>query len=739
MKRWLILCLAVGLLRGVPLAAQTRPADSLRTLLRAQLRTDTLRVRRLQALSGELVMINLPQSTAVLEQALALSQRLADYRGEGQVLIRLGTLCRLQSNFAQARRYTQQALALFRRRANRAGLGVAYLQLSFIEMVQENPALALRAALQGLVFAGQAGDKLTQTRLCLVLGNTYIQLGNYQDALTTIQTTLRGAQVQGDEHTVAAALSLLGNTHQCLKNWPTALGFYGRAVQLNRRLGDLRSVTIDETSLAQLFVEKGDYRQGLRHGLLARASARDSKDAYTLPPAEVALARAYLLAGQPDSAIALAKHGFALNLPTRTGTKETLRNASGVLAQAYAQRGQFADAYRYQSLWVAYKDSLSGEETQKKTSALFYNYELDKKQSQIALLTQTRQLQRQQMQGLLAGLFGVLLLAALLGRNIYLKQLANRTLNVKNAQIAHQRDRLDHTLTKLKAAQSQLVQSEKMVALAALTSGVAHEIQNPLNFVNNFSEVSLELVAELEDEQHQPAHDPALAIELLGSLKQNLRKIHLHGTRVGDIVKGMLEHAHADTGQRQLVDLNAMARDYLRLAYHSFQDKHPDLVVARAFALDPHLGALRMVPQEMGRVLLNLFANAFYAVCQKASVLGPAYGPAVQVSTRRQNGHAELRVRDNGTGIPVAVLGKIFDPFFTTKPPGEGTGLGLWLSYDIITKGYGGTLTAHTKEGEYTEFVVTLPYAGVSIDEADEPIEQKKVAQNRGLAPLSTD
>ena len=738
MRRWLILMLLLG---GepfyAPLLAQTRAADSLRALLRTQTQPDTVRVRRLQALSGELIMKDLPQAIVVLEQGLQLSRRLADPRGEGQALIRLGTLYRLHADYVQARHRTQQALALFTRRKDRVGLGKSYLQLSFIEMVQENPTAALRAALQGLPFAEQAHDRVTQTRLQLTVGNTYMLLGNYPDALTTLQATLRGTQAQNDEPTMAAALSLLGNTYQKLGKWSTALGCYQRAVRLNRRLGDLRSVTIDETSQAQLYADKGDYPQALRHGQLARASARDSHDAYSLPPAEVALARAYLFMRQPDSAIALARHGLALSQATRSN--EGLRNANDVLAQAYAQRGQWEQAYHYHRQWAAYLDSLTGLETRKKTSALFYNYELAKKQAQITLLTQARQLQRQQLYGLLAGLLGTVLLLGLLGRNIYLKQLANRTLNVKNAQIAHQRDRLDHTLIKLKAAQSQLVQSEKMVALAALTSGVAHEIQNPLNFVNNFSEVSLELVAELEDEQHQPAHDPALATELLGSLKQNLRKIHLHGTRVGDIVKGMLEHAHADTGQRQPVDLNAMARDYLRLAYHSFQDKHPDLAVARAFALDPHLGPLRMVPQEMGRVLLNLFANAFYAVCQKASLLGPAYGPAVQVSTRRQNGHAELRVRDNGMGIPAAVLGKIFDPFFTTKPPGEGTGLGLWLSYDIITKGYGGTLTVHTKEGEYAEFVVTLPYTGGAMDGADEPIEQNKVAQNQGLAPLSTD
>ena len=722
MKRWLVLVLCIGWGPSfAPLLAQTRAVDSLRGLLGAETRLDTVRVRRLQALSNELIMKDLPRAIATLEQGLQLSRRLADPRGEGQALIRLGTLYRLHADYVQARHRTQQALELFTRRKDSAGLGRAYLQMSFIEMVQENTAAALRAALQGLPYAEQAHDLMTQTRLQLTIGNTYMLLGNYPDALTSLQTTLRNTQAQGDKPAMAVTLSLLGNTYQRLKNWPTALSFYRRAVQLNRRLGDLRSVTIDETSQAQLYVDKGNYPLALRHGLLARASARDSHDTYSLPPAEVALARAYLLAGQPDSAIALAKHGFVLNLPTRTGTKETLRNASDVLAQAYARRGQFADAYRYQSLWVAYKDSLSGEETQKKTSALFYNYKLDKKQSQIALLTQSRQLQRQQMRGLLAGLFGVLLLAGLLARNIYLKQRANRILNAKSAQIAHQRDRLDHTLTKLKAAQSQLVQSEKMVALAALTSGVAHEIQNPVNFINNFSEVSLELVTELEEEEHQPAHDAVLATELLHDLKRNLHKIHQNGARVGEIVRGMLEHARSDTGQRQLIDLNAMVQDYLRLAYHSFQVKHSDIAVARSLSLDTHLGKLQLVPQEMGRVLLNLFANAFYAVCQKATTLGPGYAPAILVSTHRQSGYVELRVRDNGTGIPTAVVDKIFNPFFTTKSPGEGTGLGLWLSYDIITKGYGGTLTVQTQEGEYTELKVTLPYASPATDEEYHP------------------
>jgi signal transduction histidine kinase len=711
MKHWLVLALfATGVFFPASSWAQTRTADSLRALLRAQTRPDTVRVRRLQALSGELIMKDLPQAIAVLEQALALSRRLPDPRGEGQCLIRLGTLYRLHNEFVRARQRTQQAMKLFAQRKDTAGLGVSYLQLSYIEMVQENPAAGLRAALEGLSYAEHAHDRRTQTRLQLALGNTYMQLSNYPDALTTLQATLRNAQAQHDEHMVAAALSLLGNTYKKMKKWPIALGYYRRAVQLNRRLGDWRSVTIDETSQAELYADKGDYPQALRHGLMARSSARDSKDAYTLPPAEVALARAYLFAEQPDSAIALARHGFALSQAARSN--ETLRNASDVLAQAYAQKGQWEPAYCYHRQWSTYQDSLVGLETQKKTSALFYNYALEKKQDQIALLTQARQLQRQQLYGLLAGLVGTVLVTALLGRNIYLKQQANRALNKKNDHIARQRDSLNRALFELKATQTQLVQSEKMVALAALTAGVAHEIQNPLNFVNNFSEVSLELVTELEEGEQKPVRDPVLESLLLGDLKQNLRKIHHHGCRAGDIVKGMLEHAHTDTGHRQPVDLNALVRDYLRLAYLSLQAKHRNLSVTRTVELGPGLEPLHLVPQEIGRVLLNLFTNAFYAVQQKLEThADPSFTPEVQVTTRRVGTNAELRVRDNGTGIPAAVLKKIFDPFFTTKPPGDGTGLGLWLCYDIVTKGYGGSIAVQSAEAEYTEFVVTLPLA----------------------------
>ncbi|MGI4740942.1 MAG: tetratricopeptide repeat-containing sensor histidine kinase [Janthinobacterium lividum] len=711
MKCWVFSLLAAGLLHSRPLAAQTRAADSLRTLLKAASRPDTTRVRRLRMLARELMASDLPQTIKLLEEALTLCRQIPDPAHEGYVLIPLATTARLRNDNALARRYTQQAKVLFTQRNDWNGLGKTYLQLSIINSVQGDYTSAIRAALQGIPFSEKAHDLETQIQLQATLGGIYAELGNYTEALPVLRATLKNARAFGDNYVEASTLNQLGKSYRTLENWPLALNYFQQSARLNRKLHDMKSATTDEINISELYAQQGNNAQALQHGLAARSLARANQDSYNLPGAELALAKVYLATQQLDSSIWLAQHGFSLSETPGGRNRENLSNASNILAQAYAQRRDFAQAYQYQKLWVNYRDSLSGEEIQRKTATLLYHYELDKKQSRIAVLGKEKQLQHQQLIGLLIGLSSTILVVGLLWRNVYLKQRTNRVLNAKSAEIAAQRDDLNRTLLELKATQSQLVQSEKMVALAALTAGVAHEIQNPLNFVNNFAEVSVELVAELEEEEQRPVRDPALEAALLVDLKQNLRKIHQHGARAGDIVKGMLEHARADAGQRQPIDLNAVAQDYLRLAYHDLQTKHRTLAVARPLDLDRSVGLLELVPQEIGRVLLNLFTNAFYAVHQKATQLGPAYAPEVRVSTRRQGGQVELRIRDNGTGIPAAVVEKIYNPFFTTKPAGEGTGLGLWFSYDIITKGYGGTLTVSSQEGEYTEFVVTLPLA----------------------------
>ncbi|MBF9239558.1 histidine kinase [Hymenobacter sp. BT683] len=275
-------------------------------------------------------------------------------------------------------------------------------------------------------------------------------------------------------------------------------------------------------------------------------------------------------------------------------------------------------------------------------------------------------------------------------------------------------DTLAQSLEHLQNTQAQLVQQEKLASLGALTAGIAHEIQNPLNFVDNFSEVSVELVAELRDVlEHETVSEQGKQAlgHLLDDLVQSQQKVNEHADRAGRIVKNMLQHSRTSTGERQPTDLNRLADEYLRLAYHGWRakDKSFNATLTTDFSL--RLGLVPLVVEDMGRVLLNLYNNAFYGVSKRAQELpaGASYTPTVSVSSQRSAQGVYLRVRDNGIGIPPNIIDSIFHPFFTTKPPGEGTGLGLSLSHEIVTQGHGGSLTVKSVPGDFTEFTIRLP------------------------------
>jgi signal transduction histidine kinase len=277
-------------------------------------------------------------------------------------------------------------------------------------------------------------------------------------------------------------------------------------------------------------------------------------------------------------------------------------------------------------------------------------------------------------------------------------------------QLESAKNQIEKTFTELKAAQAQLIQAEKMASLGELTAGIAHEIQNPLNFVNNFSEISNELVEELKGERikDKGERDEELEGELLNDISQNLEKINHHGKRAADIVKGMLQHSRTSSGVKEPTDINALADEYLRLAYHGLRAKDKSFNAKMDANFDETIGKINVIPQDIGRVILNLITNAFYVVDEKKKRLKDGYEPIVSVSTKRIDNQIFISVKDNGNGIPKHILDKIFQPFFTTKPTGQGTGLGLSLSYDIV-KAHGGELKVETKEGVGSEFIIQIP------------------------------
>ena len=407
------------------------------------------------------------------------------------------------------------------------------------------------------------------------------------------------------------------------------------------------------------------------------------------------LSNFYYQTGQLDSAIYFAKK--VMNVTINKRSSIVLRSQATLLADIYRKKGIKDSMIVYMQLALDTKDTMAGQEKINLIS-LLYNEQLHQQE------LESRQLQyekQSQIFFLLITLVALLLIAIVLFRHDRQKQKANAV--------------LEKTLSTLKSTQNQLIQKEKLASLGELTAGIAHEIQNPLNFVNNFSELSVDLANELEDEIKKPELDKELIEDLTKDIKSNQEKINHHGKRASSIVKGMLEHSRTSTGERALTDINALADEYLRLSYHGMRAKDKSFNADYKTDFDENLSKIEVIPQDIGRVLLNLINNAFYAV-QERNLRGfqnleglNTYTPSVIVSTQRADNQIILSVKDNGNGMPENIKAKIFQPFFTTKPTGQGTGLGLSLAYDIVTKGHGGTLEVETTEGVGSEFIIHLP------------------------------
>ena len=378
-------------------------------------------------------------------------------------------------------------------------------------------------------------------------------------------------------------------------------------------------------------------------------------------------------------------------------------DAYKALSYSYELNNKPDSALKYYKLAIQCLDSTSNSKIENLTKAQSLAFE---DQLKLKALEKEKEDTQNKIRTitLLAGLVIMFLVGFLLYRNNIQQKKVNKLLQ-------EQKEETESTLTALKQTQNQLVQKEKLASLGELTAGIAHEIQNPLNFVNNFSELSLDLVKELREEKQKTKdkRDEALEDEILSVLTENQEKINHHGKRASSIVKGMLEHSRASTGEREMTDINKLADEYLRLSYHGLRAKDKNFNSDYKTDFDETIPELNVVPQDIGRVILNLINNAFYAVNERAKQNADNnYAPLVTVSTKRIADKIEIIVKDNGNGIPDKIKEKIFQPFFTTKPTGEGTGLGLSLAYDIITKGHSGELKVESEEGEGSTFTVIL-------------------------------
>ena len=642
--------------------------DSLEALLAAAA-PDTTRVLLLAQLAYEHTQTDPLATIAYGKQALQLAQQLRFRRGEALALIRLGSGFREAGNYPAALQVGLQGLRLAEALHNPELTARAFNALGYLYWEQGNSRPALAYFLRAKAVAEKSHNLTLLTRVMGNIGNVYTQLNRLDSARTYSQA--------------------------------------GYALDLARH--DLTSEVGDAATLGNIYA-------GLGRPQLAQHYYRSSIRRATGQHITFALCRAYL--GQ--ARLAQRLHGPRTDSALYFGRKalaagqqghypKGVLEASQFLAAAHAARRDSAAAFRYLTLASNTRDTLFSQTRMAQMQALDVNERL--RQQELAD-QQAKTAEERRYHWLLAALASTVPVLLLLWRTNRLRQRANQQLNAHNAQIATQRDELSTALAQLTATQAQLVQSEKMAFLGELTAGIAHELQNPLNFVKNFAEVSTDLVDDISEDRDDTTRDTALEREILAGLKQNLQKISQHGQRASSIIKDMLEHSRTGTSQRVPTNLNELTEEYLRLAYQSQQtrDKSPAITLTTIY--DPALPLVAVAPQNMGRVLLNLFTNAFYAVQQRQKAGAATYIPEVRVSTHLlANGHVEIRVHDNGTGIPDAVKDKVFQPFFTTKPASKGTGLGLSLSYDIVTQGHGGTLTVVSQEGSFTEFIISLPSA----------------------------
>lgn len=526
------------------------------------------------------------------------------------------------------------------------------------------------------------------------------RIKDYDKQLFHLKEAIRIAEEIEIKNRIMVATNDLGALYLKLNKPDSALLFAIKAEKIGKELNNKIYYCYILVDLGYIYMKKGNKDLALSYYHSGIERANEQRFLSALTRGYLRLCDYYLGEGKKDSSLYYAKL-FEQTLKSQ-GRVDREDQDIGVayekIYQSYLLQGQQDSIQKYAGLAIAAKDSISNYRLQ--NMAAFQQVLLEDQ-----LRLQNIEREKNEFQNkiriyiLSAGLVVILLIAFLLYRN-------NRQKHTANLVLKEQKNKVEITLQELKSTQSQLIQSEKMASLGELTAGIAHEIQNPLNFVNNFSEVSNELISELVEEVDKGNTDEVKLIAK--DVQQNLEKIHHHGKRADVIVKGMLQHSSSGSGKKEPTDISALADEYLRLAYHGLRAKDNSFSASFHFEPDESLPKVNVVPQEIGRVIFNLITNAFYTVNEKSKQSISGYVPTVDVSTKKVMDKVEVKVKDNGNGIPQKVLDKIFQPFFTTKPTGQGTGLGLSLSYDIV-KAHGGDLRVETKEGEGSTFIIKMP------------------------------
>jgi signal transduction histidine kinase len=649
--------LFILLLIAGKLSAQLNIVDSIKTLI-AKSKADTTKVRLLQELAETYrISPDLKRLDSALHygnQSLKLARIINDKPGEIRSLMVLGRSIRNETSPIKAIEFFQQGLRLSEEIKDTVGIILGLNGHALIHYYKKDFREELSYYWKVESIARKIKNQIELRKAFVNIGNTLLRLNQPDSAEYYILQALKLGAHDADPLPIA----LMGRIMLYRREYDSALSYFKKALLLYEKKND-------KLGISQSYYDFG---------------------------------RVYEEQQKLDSAL----HNYKISYEQGIQGADSLYvilSLSPILATLHEKMNHLPEALHYFKIASSAIERENNAENLTKLLNLEFNEKERKREAESAKLEYSNKVK------LFSSMAGILLISVVcffLYHNNKHKQKANLLLT-------QQKQKVENTLIELKSTQSQLIQSEKMASLGELTAGIAHEIQNPLNFVNNFSEVNNELIEELKSQKSKLKIEEQ--DEILNDIFQNNEKINHHGKRADAIVKGMLQHSRSSNGVKEPTDINALADEYLRLAYHGLRAKDKSFNATIKTDFDQTIGNINIIPQEIGRVILNLITNAFYVVTEKKKENIAGYEPTVSLSSKKVNEKVEIKVADNGNGIPELIKEKIFQPFFTTKPSGQGTGLGLSLAYDIITKAHGGELKVKSKEGEGSEFKIILSNA----------------------------
>jgi signal transduction histidine kinase len=640
-------------LMPVTVCAQNKAVDRLKQAIKVA-KENPAKVDLLHDLSYKYMWSAADSATIYARQCRQLAQKINDIAGIGYSLVALCDASTELGNYPQAVDYGFKAVSIFKKSNDTPGI------------IRANSSIAL----------------------------CYRNQGNYKASLTYVHDALNlAAQLDVHKAILPVMWGIICSVYEKNNQLDSAL-FYAK------KSGEYWSGVL--YVFGSIYAKKGNYELALRYYKRTITAAEKNNTLVAIVDAYNGISGVYIDEGQTDSAIYYAKKAL-VKKPGRTYELGAMESAA-LLANIFEKEKISDSTLKYLKLTIGIKDSLYSRQKEREVQNIAFNEQLNEQELQ----KQKEQAEtRLKMFALMALLCGLLVIAVLQWRNNSHRQRAFNLLQSQKQETDLQKAKAEHALAELRCTQTQLIQSEKMASMGELTAGIAHEIQNPLNFVNNFSEVNKEILLALETSIKN--RNTADALGLTNNIIQNEEKINNHGKRADAIVKGMLKHFRTRGGQKEPTNINTLADEYMRHSYHGLRTKDKTFNAELTTHFDPHLPKINVIPQDMGRVFLNLFNNAFYAVYQKAKAVGLDFKPQVTVSTYTANGKVIITIKDNGIGIPDEIKDKIMQPFFSTKPTGEGTGLGLSLTHDMVVKGHGGSIQFYSVAGEGSKFIISLP------------------------------